>query len=481
MVNLADSTQILDYSGRDFAATFERQITQLSQDVPELTDRNHSDGGISLIRLNSREQDQLHFYLDLIFAESFLDTAWFKQDAIRLARLVDCKPKLAAGAYTRLKLTRTNNNVYDDTDISVPKNTSFTREDGIGFVTVQDVIIPVGVMDVYVDAIQGTFVDVRLTQDDFIYTDLTDFPKYNMGKNVAYGTITVSHSNDSLDWTEVDSFWRSRASDYHFSTELFADNFNGEQDTVFLVLGDGSKGHSVPDTGIHLTYIRTDGALGNSGSGVVTIYPNAYVNVIEVTNIVSATGGSDCETHAAFKDRVPEVTRAQRRAVTPEDYEALVKSIPGVADCQAVDRNLLTVYPWEFVALYILPEGGGVTPPLLMTEIKDQLIRWGHLNSWSGRYLVKDAVTVPVDVTARLNVAQGYLVESVRANVIAAINNCFSIPNVAIGSNFSFTLLNVSCNRVPGVNWIEFDTPRADVSINYGEMPVVGNVSVVIA
>ena len=478
---MPDSTQILDYSGRDFTATFERQITQLGNDVPELTDRNHSDGGISLIRLNSREQDQLHFYLDLIFAEGFLDTAWFKQDAIRLARLVDCKPKLASGALTRLQITRANNSVYDSQSITIPINTSFTREDGLGFVTLQTVVIPVGVESVYVDAMQGVFVDVLLTSDDFIYTDLTSFPKYNMGRNVAYGTVSVYHSNDTIQWSGVDSFWRSRASDYHFSTELFADNFNGEQDTVFLVLGDGTKGRSIPDTGIHLTYIRTEGASGNLGSNVVTIQPNNYINVIEVTNIVSATGGSDSETHAVFRERVPEVTRAQRRAVTPEDYDALIRSIPGVADCQAVDRNLLNTYPWEFVALYVMPEGGGATPSYLMTDINDHLKEWGHLNSWSGRYLVKDAVSVVVPVTARLNTVPGYLPESVRVAVIAAITNCFTLPNVSVGSTFSFTDLNVACNRVAGVNWIEFDTPKADVPITYGEIPVVGDITVVFA
>jgi phage-related baseplate assembly protein len=307
---------------------------------------------------------------------------------------------------------------------------------------------------------------------------MSNFLKYNMGRNVAYGSITLTHSGDTIEWDYVESFWRSRASDYHYTTELFADDFNGEQDTVFLVVGDGSKGHSVPETGMHLTYIRTDGSLGNSGSGVVTIYPNAYTNVIEVTNVVSATGGSDAEAHEVFRERVPAVTRAQRRAVTPEDYEALVTSIPGVADCQAVDRNLLPTYPWEFVALYVLPEGGGVTPPILLTEIRTQLQEWGHLNSWSGRYLIRDATTKSIDVTARLNSAPGYLAESVRVAVIAAISNRFVLPNVSIGANFSFTSLNVDCNRVEGVNWIEFDTPKEEVSITYGEIPTVGIITV---
>lgn len=477
---LADTTQILDYSGRDFSATFERQLDQLSVDVPELTDRNHSDGGVSLIRLNSREQDQLHFYLDLIFSEGFLESSWFKQDSIRLARLVDCKPKLASGALTRLELSRTDNPVYNDTEISIPKNTSFNREDGLNFLSVQDVVIPVGETTVLVDAIQGVFIDVVLSSDDFIYTDLTNFPKYNMGKNVAHGTITLTHSNDTILWDEVDSFWRSKPSDYHFSTELFADDFNGEQDTVFLVLGDGNRGASTPLTNMHLTYVRTDGPLGNVGSGVVTFYPNAYASVLTVTNIVSSTGGANCESHELFKLRVPEVTRAQRRAVTLEDYSALVKSIPGILDCQAIDRNSLSTYPWEFVVLYILPEGGGATPSLLLSEVESNLYDWGHLNSWGGRYVVLDAVPVPINVTIRLSVSSGYVVESVRLNVITAVNACFSPENVSIGSDFSFSALNVACSRVQGVNWVEFDAPTQDYNISFGEIPVVGTVSVVV-
>ncbi len=473
-------TQILDYSGRDFTATFERQISRLNQDVPELTDLNHSDGGISLIRLNSRELDQLHFYLDLIFSEGFIESALFLQDAIRLARLVECKPMLASGALTRLLITRVDNSNYNNIVINIPVFTSFSREDGVGFVTLQSVAIPVGVQSVYVDAMQGVLVDVVITPTDFVYPDLTGNPKYNMGSGVAAGSVVLTHSEDTIVWQEVESFWRSMPSDYHYSLELFADEYNNETNTVFLVIGDGTYGASVPETGLHLRYIRTDGAAGNSGSGVVNLYPNTFVGVITVTNADYATGGSDVETLSSFKDRIPAVVRTQRRGVVLEDYEALVKSIPGVADCQAIDRNLVTYYPWEFVALYVVPVGGGALPGALYDTIMQQLQSWGHLQSWSGRYLLQSVTEIVVPVSVRIGVLAGYLPASVQAAVVLAIQSCFTLDRISVGSPLSFSLLHTACSRVVGVSWVEFDAPTTDVAISFGELPIVGDVLVTV-
>jgi hypothetical protein len=95
----------LDYSGRDYTANFEWLLTLLQNDVPELTDFNHSDAGISLIRLLCSETDQLGFYLDEVFGEGYVTSAKFMQSLIDLGHLVDCPPKLMSPARTTLRLT----------------------------------------------------------------------------------------------------------------------------------------------------------------------------------------------------------------------------------------------------------------------------------------------------------------------------------------------------------------------------------------
>ena len=85
-------------------------------------------------------------------------------------------------------------------------------------------------------------------------------PKYNLGKNVSAGTVRVSSDSGNTLWTEVDSFYRSFDDDNHFKLELYADLYDGETDTVYLVLGNGEHGLGVPITSLNVSYIKTDGS-----------------------------------------------------------------------------------------------------------------------------------------------------------------------------------------------------------------------------
>jgi uncharacterized phage protein gp47/JayE len=459
-------TQTINFTGRDFSAEYERLLALLKIELPEYTDWNHSDAGITLLRLLARETDLLNDYIDLVFNEGFLQTAQFRQSLVELGRLVDYLPEISSAATTQLSIVREyGSNAPEDT-ITLPKYTSFARNDGLNYLSLDALTIPYTQTPYTVNAIQGTVTEVTITRASFSVVDFSGFLKYNMGAGVASGTIEMFHGEEPVTtWTQVDSFWRSRDTDCHFLTEL-----NGDTDSVWLVVGNGTHGALPPEVdSITLRYVACDGAGGNCGAGRVTGVPVGYEDYIDtVTNTIVANGGSSSETIDSLRRQIPAVTRAQRRAVTHDDYEALVQHQPGVLWCQALDRNEVQFFPWEFVALYIVPDGGGPMNDLFKAGLLNEIGQWGHLLSWPGRYVLLDATEYPVDVTMRVWRATGYTENTVTQNITSALNTLFSLNARSIAETLSFIDLHQAVSSVAGVSVVEFVTPTSDVNPGNG-------------
>lgn len=454
-------TQYYNFTGRDFSSEFERLLALLKIELPEYTDWNHSDAGITLLRLAARETDLLNDYIDLVFNEGFLQTAQFRQSLIELGRLVDYLPEISSAATTQLSITRQYGlNAPEDT-ITIPKYTSFERNDGLNYLNLEAITIPYTQTPYSVNAIQGTVTEVTITRDSFSVVDFSGFLKYDLGVGVAAGTVEMSHGTEPVTtWVEVDSFWRSRDTDYHFLLEL-----NGDTDSVWLVVGDGTHGALPPEIeDITLRYIVCDGATGNCGINRVTGIPTGLEDYIDtVTNTIVANGGAASETTTSLRRQIPAVTRAQRRAVTREDYEALIEHIPGVLWCQVVDRNQNQLFPWEYVGLYLVPDGGGPMSELFQNAVWAELRDWGHMLNWPGRYALMDAIEYPVNVSIRVWIETGYSQQSVTTNITNTLNSFFALDQHGIADPLAFVDLHEAVSNSTGVRVCEFVTPLTDV------------------
>jgi hypothetical protein len=461
-----------DFSGRDFTARYEAILARLRAELPKLSDLNHDDAGVTMLRLLAREVDQLNFYLDEAFGEGFVPTAQFIQSLIDLAHLTEYLPKLAFGATTTLRISREE--TFDGL-VDIPKLTAFGRSDELTYVTTEHILLQPGVSYVDVPAIQGTLQSVTVYPDDFQVVDLSLRPKFNLGPNVSAGSVEMFNSDLGISWTQVDSFWRSTSTDRHFVLDLYADLYQGQANTVFLVLGNGSQGRGVPEDPVTVRWIRTEGPDGNCGTGVILEPPATLSQYVTVTNTELATGGSMSESLESFRARIPEITRTQRRMVNLEDYEAMIEAIPGIAHCQAVDRNYGSEWPHLYVVLFVVPAGRENLSETLKNSVYDVCTKWGHLGSWRERYLLKDAKQIAVPVACRVSVTEGYIASAVSSAVYQAIAVQFIM---GVAELFSFSSLNLVVGRIPGVSWVEFDTPVADVTAGLGQILVPGNITV---
>ncbi|MCP2257173.1 putative baseplate assembly protein [Streptoalloteichus tenebrarius] len=130
-------------------------------------------------------------------------------------------------------------------------------------------------------------------------------------------------------WRRVDDFLASKPGDRHYTVD-------GARGTVSF--GDGRRGR-IPPVGaeiIAVTYRHGGGAAGNVPAGAITTLLSELPGVDAVTNPRSATGGADQQSLADLKREAPALLRHQQRAVTAEDYAALARAVPGVADAVAL-------------------------------------------------------------------------------------------------------------------------------------------------
>ena len=174
------------------------------------------------------------------------------------------------------------------------------------------------------------------------------------------------------------------------------------------------------------------------------------------------------------------VVRTQRRAVTNDDYTAVILSVPGVASVQVVDRNDdNTHYPWEYVVAYVAPEGGGVMPSILYDAVLNACTSNGTLGDWTGRYLVYSAIEIPVDISLSVGVAIGFYPATVISSVTAAINSFFLVDNMGVYEPVLVGRLHQTLMAITGVSWVDF-IDLDDTQPLIGHRNTVGTINIAI-
>ncbi|WP_029135752.1 putative baseplate assembly protein [Nakamurella lactea] len=138
-------------------------------------------------------------------------------------------------------------------------------------------------------------------------------------------TVVVTDAGNPVEWTEVEDFSRSTATDPHFVWESTSGVVRfGPR----LRYPDGSvRQHGrIPRDGTEIAvsgYRHGGGSAGNVGSRTLTVMRSAVPYVSGVVNLRGAVGGVDGESVAEAKIRGPLTLRTGQRAVTAGDFERL--------------------------------------------------------------------------------------------------------------------------------------------------------------
>lgn len=460
----------ISFSGRDYTAEVERLRARAIELLTEWTDHNYSDPGEVILALQGTTTDLINATIDYYAQENFLD-ARARQSLIEQGKKIGYLPTLASAASTKLRFTRKDGVIGA---ITIPQWSAFGRSDGLEYPTISSIVMAEDENAVEVNAIQGTLVTLTLNAADFVINDWTKRPKYNLGVGVVRSTVSMTHGDGAFVWRNIDTWFQVPPDDLAFLLEL-----NGDDDTVWLTLGNGIRGQGPAAEPMTVRFVRTAGAAGNCGTGVITLVPEALAGLITCSNIEMATGGAASETRESLRESLPDRTSIQRRGVNRTDYVGLIKALEGVLHCSALDRNNNTYWPHNHKILYVVPDGGGPMSSLLRQQILAECCAKGCDGNWPGRYVLLDVTERPVIFTIRAGLIQGYDPVAVATATRAATEAFMAPANQAIGGTVLFRSIHALIMAIPGVSWAEFDAPTTDITCAVNEFPTFGGLTVV--
>ena len=276
--------------------------------------------------------------------EMFLDSAVLRNNVVSIAKMLNYQPRSAsaAGATLTLPITRSNTNIKY---AIVRAGTVFIAGVGntqLNFYTTRDYTVQfdsdtVLTKNVDIKVYEGTLITQRFTQT----VDATDFTAFELA-NANIDTNTLIVNVNGVKYTkitpEAEGITNTTGdSNIYFVEETRALNHR-------LVFGNGVIGKALKngDT-ITVDYLITNGEAGN-GVNVFSKPNSSDINITYGTPIIksAASGGSSPETIREIKDTAPHWYQSQYRAVTENDYSAILKK-------KFSDIQSLSVYGGEKV------------------------------------------------------------------------------------------------------------------------------------
>ena len=335
------------------------------------------------------------FNSNMVVNESFLDSATVRENVVSLARNIGYVPRSRTAAtaevsfdvglnITSLNLTPTATIRAGLVCVGDANNTSYV------FSTSEDISAPItepssGTFVASFKNIlikEGTFLSKNFTVDgsldqrfvlDNPHIDTSTIKVYVKGPSDAAGSLGIEYSL-------VDNIL-----DVNSNSEIFL--VQEVQDERYeLMFGDGIIGKKLEnDSIITVQYIITDGEDGNGiGNGNSFSFAGRIVNpqggsitltsTPSVATIQTSTNGSEVESINSIKYYAPRIYSSQYRAVTPRDYEAIVKKIyPDTESVAVVGGEEMDPPEFGTVTISIKPKNGTYVSAFNKTRILSQL------------------------------------------------------------------------------------------------------------
>lgn len=467
------------YTARDFATIREELRLLLLNEIPDWVDTASSFEGVLMDQF-AYMGDILHFYVDRLGSEAYLQTAVRRESLLNIAYMLGYIPTPQTAAKGTVTFTKTDGLG----DILVPANTQvYAQIEGfepIVFETIEDAVITGASADV--DVIEGVTVTEELLgistgEPSLAYSLFNDgVIKDSVKVYTKDGSVSSNTGEPSLiEWSFTERIIDGEFYDRAYSLVRDAQGF------TYVQFGDGVSG-AIPSTGVEIycTYRVGRGTEGNVAAGAIRSLVSGgdlTGRIKSVTNAAAMQGGADAESIESMRLSIPKSVRAVERAVTLEDFEALALRVGGVAKASVSPNSSVTS-----VQIAVAPVGGGAPNDSLLTDTELYL----ESRKMVGVDLTAIAPTyVGINVTIDVAVNSRYRNADVESYVTEAINNLYAFDNVEFGQRISKAGVFRATVDIEGVDYVEItvfnrdgagDDP--DFTLAYNEVPEVGTLTV---
>jgi len=281
------------------------------------------------------------FNTNMVVNELFIDSATLRDNVVAIAKQLGYRPKSITSPTAYVSFTVNYSNPTTDTELILKKGTGFiaTYDNKIyQYVTIDDTKAQVANN-------VATFTDVSVVEgsqvvNKFIFNAAAKGQRFVLdNKNIDTNTIRVKVFPGGGTFNEP---------------YLVADNIlgvDGNSKVFFLdevedgryevLMGDGVLGKKLEDQSlIEISYMTTAGPESNGVrtfvfNGVLEnpdgVSPSAFTT--NITSTIASAGGEVQETTQKIKYTAPKAYGTQDRAVTSQDYEAIVRKVyPATSD-----------------------------------------------------------------------------------------------------------------------------------------------------
>ena len=335
------------------------------------------------------------FNSNMVVNESFLDSATVRENVVSLARNIGYVPRSRTAATAQVTFdVGLNITSLNSTPIATIKaglvcvgdanNTSHV------FSTSEDISAPVrepsiGTFVATFENIllkEGTFLNKPFTVDgsldqrfilDNPHIDTSTIKVYVKGPSDSSGSVGIEYSlvSNILDVDSVSEiFLVQEVQDERYEV-VFGDGIigkkleNGSVVTVQYIITDGEDGNGIG----HNNSFSFAGRIVNAAGGSITLTSTPSVATVE-----ASTNGSEIESISSIKYYAPRIYSSQYRAVTPRDYEAIIKKIyPDTESVAVVGGEEMDPPEFGTVTISIKPKNGTYVSAFNKTRILSQL------------------------------------------------------------------------------------------------------------
>ena len=281
------------------------------------------------------------FNTNMVVNELFIDSATLRDNVVALAKQLGYRPKSATSPTAYVSFTVTYTNATNDTELILKKGTGFTA-------TYDNNIYNYVVLDnVKAQVANGiaTFTDVAVNEgtqltNTFIVSSASKSQRFILdNQNIDTNTIRVKVYPTGGSFNEPYLVADNILGVDGTSKVFFLDEIEDER--YEILMGDGVLGKKLENNArIEVSYLITSGPESNGVrtfvfSGVLenpnNISPTSFS--VTINSTVAAAGGEEIESTAKIKYTAPKAYGTQERAVTADDYEAIVRKVyPATSD-----------------------------------------------------------------------------------------------------------------------------------------------------
>ena len=402
------------------------------------------------------------FNANLVANESFLDSATIRENVVSLARNIGYVPRSKSSAQATIRLGDID---LGATSVNTPKfltlrsglvcvgnsqNTTFTFSIPDN-VTTTNIFTRDGNSFARFDNDITVFEGVYIT-NQFLVTDNSDQRFIIGAENIDSSTlrVEVSFNGTSNKYLQVDNILKiDKNSEIYLTQEV--------QDGKFeIIFGDGIIGKKL-ETGqtVSVSYIVTNGEEGNgpekfnfqgtftSDKGFFTPVDNVSVNTVR-----RAQNGAEVESISSIKYLAPRLYSAQYRAVTPRDYEAIIRDIfPRTESVSVIGGEELDPPQFGKVQISVKPIGGTFVSDFDKTQIKSKLKKYA-IAGINSEIVDLKILYVELESNVYYNPSRVSSVDNLKSSIIASLQQYAN--NVEInkfGGRFKYSKINQLIDR----------------------------------